>query len=79
MIDFILITFCASMFAGGFWCGKTYGSVKAMRAEKKSAQSGPKKLTCLRCKYKWLPRIAGRPAKCPNCQNRAWDQKRKDA
>ena len=31
MIDFILITFCASMFAGGFWCGKTYGSVKAMK------------------------------------------------
>lgn len=30
MIDFILFVFVLTVYAGGFWCGKTYGSFKAM-------------------------------------------------
>lgn len=30
MIDFILFVFVLCVFAGGFWCGRTYGSVKSM-------------------------------------------------
>lgn len=31
MIDLILLTFCAGLFAGGFWCGKTFSSFVAMK------------------------------------------------
>lgn len=30
MVDFILFVFVAGTFAAGFWCGKKFGSVKAM-------------------------------------------------
>ena len=30
MINVILFAFTVGVFAGGFWCGKTYGSFKAM-------------------------------------------------
>lgn len=30
MLDLILLTFSAGLFAGGFWCGSTYGTVKTM-------------------------------------------------
>lgn len=30
MIDLILFSFVVGMFTGGFWCGKKYGSAKAM-------------------------------------------------
>jgi len=32
------------------------------------------KLRCNKCGYKWYPRIAARPVKCPDCQNRKWDE-----
>lgn len=35
----------------------------------------PSKLRCLHCQYQWLPRIHGRPVKCPDCQCRDWDKK----
>ncbi|MCZ6690918.1 MAG: hypothetical protein O7H41_15115 [Planctomycetota bacterium] len=31
---------------------------------------------CGRCGYKWLPRKPGRPRKCANCHDPAWDKKR---
>lgn len=30
MIDLILFVFVLTVFYAGFWCGKTYGSIKAM-------------------------------------------------
>lgn len=30
MIDFILFCFVVGVFAAGFWCGKTFGSLKSM-------------------------------------------------
>lgn len=30
MIDLILFSFVVGVFAGGFWCGKKYGSAQAM-------------------------------------------------
>ncbi len=30
MVDFILIVFVVGVFAGGFWCGKTFSSVGEM-------------------------------------------------
>lgn len=30
MIDIIFFTFFLGLFIGGFWCGKTYGTGKAM-------------------------------------------------
>ena len=31
-------------------------------------------LHCLVCGYRWLPRTANRPVKCPECQSRKWDK-----
>lgn len=31
------------------------------------------KLTCQRCGHEWLPRT-DRPAACPRCNSRVWDQ-----
>jgi len=28
---------------------------------------------CLRCKYAWLPRIAGTPKQCPYCKSPKWN------
>jgi len=28
------------------------------------------------CGYRWIPRTLGRPARCPKCQSRRWDQPR---
>lgn len=36
MVDLILFSFVVGVFAGGFWCGKTYGSAKAMYADIKA-------------------------------------------
>jgi hypothetical protein len=30
MVDFILLLFTLAMFAGGFWCGKTFNTYEAM-------------------------------------------------
>lgn len=30
-------------------------------------------LRCGRCGYRWFPRSANRPVKCPECQSREWD------
>lgn len=30
MVDLILFAFVCGVFAGGFWCGKRYGSFSAM-------------------------------------------------
>jgi hypothetical protein len=32
---------------------------------------------CNLCDHEWIPRKAGRPARCPNCQSDRWDQQRK--
>jgi len=31
MVDFILFVFMLGVFAGGFWCGKKFGSLVAMK------------------------------------------------
>ena len=31
MIDFILFTFCLGLFFAGFWCGKKFGTLTAMK------------------------------------------------
>lgn len=31
-------------------------------------------LRCEKCGYRWLPRSANRPVKCPECQSRNWDK-----
>ena len=36
----------------------------------------PQKLECLRCGYKWLPRIA-EVRICPTCKSPYWDRKRR--
>lgn len=33
------------------------------------------KLKCLKCNHEWLPRKQGRPAACPACNCRKWDDK----
>jgi predicted Zn-ribbon and HTH transcriptional regulator len=38
----------------------------------------PKELTCLKCGYRWEPRIERRPRVCPRCKNHDWDQPRRD-
>lgn len=35
-----------------------------------------KKLTCRRCGFQWLPRT-GKPVKCPNCQSRKWNKRKR--
>lgn len=30
MVDFILLSFAVGAFAGGFWCGKKFGTFGAM-------------------------------------------------
>ena len=34
------------------------------------------RVKCNRCGLDWLPRIEGRPAMCPRCKSRYWDQER---
>jgi len=34
------------------------------------------RVKCKRCDMEWLPRIEGRPAMCPRCKSRYWDQER---
>lgn len=31
---------------------------------------------CVRCGYKWLPRIERRPKACPQCLSRRWDKEK---
>jgi hypothetical protein len=31
---------------------------------------------CLRCGHRWLPRIATRIRRCPNCSSQRWDTRR---
>jgi len=33
-----------------------------------------KELKCLRCKYKWFPRIMGEPKRCAGCKNKYWNK-----
>ena len=35
-----------------------------------------KKLRCLRCKYRWWPRVK-KPARCPHCKSAQWDVPRR--
>lgn len=40
MIDLIFFTFFLGLFAAGFWCGKTYGTVAVMFQSAKKALAG---------------------------------------
>lgn len=33
-----------------------------------------KTLHCLRCGCEWLPRIPGKPVRCPRCGSFVWDK-----
>jgi len=37
MVDLILLTFVGTVFAGGFWCGKTFKTTAAMLERIKQA------------------------------------------
>lgn len=34
--------------------------------------------TCKRCGYIWYPKTPNTPKVCPNCNNRKWNEEKKD-
>jgi hypothetical protein len=33
-----------------------------------------KRLKCLRCGHKWMPRVDGQPVACPQCKSYKWNE-----